>query len=172
MEDIYKDGMVSNFKDRFDLIMETKGKAEAKLLAVIIWLIWKRRNEILFGGKVRETKPISNYGISLLQEFQNKQWKTSLRQDKVDQKWRAPDEDFLKIDVDGAFTKDGVGVGIVIRNSKGEVEAVMIGNIPHSLAAEHVQTLSMQKALVFAQDFGISHFVLKRRCIGSDSEDQ
>lgn len=63
--------------------------------------------------------------------------------------------------MDGAFTPERVGIGIIVRNNQGEVEAVMVENIQVACDAEHVELLAMLKALQFAKDFGISHCIIE-----------
>lgn len=63
--------------------------------------------------------------------------------------------------MDAAFSKEGAGVGLVVRNSEGEIEAVMAENIVQGLDAQYAETVAFLKAMYFARDFGISQFVLE-----------
>lgn len=52
-------------------------------------------------------------------------------------------------------------MGLVVRNPKGEIEAVMVEYIAGCYDAVHVETLTILKALIFTRDFGLTHFVLE-----------
>lgn len=49
----------------------------------------------------------------------------------------------------------------MVRGSTGEIETIFAENIRQSCEAEHVETPAFLKALQFAKDFGIAHFVLE-----------
>ena len=76
--------------------------------------------------------------------------------------WVAPEENMLKIKyVDRAFTENGAVTGLVVRNHWGQLEAAMVERISGALNTEHVECPTFLKALKFARDFGITHFILE-----------
>lgn len=58
-----------NFKDWFADCMETGNNEEIELMPVIMWNIWKSRNEMVFDGKERGAALICNYIQDFLQHF-------------------------------------------------------------------------------------------------------
>ena len=73
-----------------------------------------------------------------LQKNRNLHCKNRSCSNTVQCKWKAPDENFIKINVDGAFSEDGAGVGVVVSNHLGQTEAVLAEKFPDGQIAEHV----------------------------------
>ena len=112
------------FVDLLDLV--SSSHLNPNLFAMICWLIWKRRNKT----RVREpVLPLANIAATRdnLREFQSLQLKphdTSRPRCKV---WKLPDTDTCKTNFDRAMFEDlnKAGIGVVVRNSQGEVMAAM-----------------------------------------------
>ena len=52
-------------------------------------------------------------------------------------------------------------MGLAVRNHQGQVEAAMAERITEALSADHMECLPFLKALQFARDFGITHFIME-----------
>ena len=75
-------------------------------------------------------------------------------------KWMAPKKNVLKINVDGAFSDEGAGIGLVLRNHLGQIEAAMSERISGAYSADHVEALAFLNALQLAKDYGITVFLV------------
>ncbi|XP_071921885.1 uncharacterized protein [Coffea arabica] len=157
---IYKPA-ASNFKDWIDCFMKFEGNELTELTVVTMWLLWKSRNQSLFAGKTERAAQVGVYAKAFLQEYWNLLRRQGSRQYKEHTKWVAPEQSYLKINVDGAFSEQAAGVGLVVRNYLGQVEAAMAARVEGVHNAEHVECLAFLYALEFARDFGISHFLLE-----------
>ena len=104
---------------------------------------------------------MGEYAKAFLQEYWNIHKRQETRRYKEHTKWVAPDESYLNINMDGAFSNEATGVGVVVRNHLGQVEAIMATRVEGAHNAEHVECLAFLTALEFARDFGISHFLLE-----------
>ncbi|GFZ06786.1 hypothetical protein Acr_18g0009560 [Actinidia rufa] len=62
-----------------------------------------------------------------------------------------------KINFDGAYFKtlNAVGIGIVVRNHRGEVTAALSEKLPFTVEVDCMEALSAAKAIQFAKDLGI-----------------
>ena len=82
--------------------------------------------------------------------------------------WRAPPTGFMKINFDGAVFDDAnmSGVGVVIRDSYGEVLASCSEKISQAYEAEVIEALAAQKALSFAQELGFQNVILEGDALG------
>ncbi|XP_071926262.1 uncharacterized protein [Coffea arabica] len=132
---------------------------------VFIWRACSGMRGILT-EKVREALRVGEYAIEFLQEYWNLHCKAELPKTDSSTKWVAPEEGILKINADGAFSDTGAGIGVVVRDHQGQVEALMAERVSEALNAEHVECLAFLKALQFAKDFGISHLTLEGDALG------
>lgn len=137
---------VSSFKEWFGWVLNARGKQGAELAAIIIWLIWRCRNARIFEGKVRDTVSVGEYAVHFLQEYWNLHCKAELPVAETLNKWVPPEEGVLKLNVDGAFSDAGAGIGVVVRDHQGQVEALMAEKVSAALSAEHVECLAFLKA--------------------------
>ena len=69
----------------------------------------------------------------------------------------------FKINVDGIVFMDQkvVGVGVIIRDDKGRIEAVMSKKIPILLGAVEAEAMANETGLIFVKDIGIHDFIVE-----------
>ncbi|XP_065638949.1 uncharacterized protein LOC136071499 [Quercus suber] len=77
--------------------------------------------------------------------------------------WTPPPTNIFKINVDGVVFADqkAVGVGVIIRDDKGRIEATMSKKIPIPLGTVEVKAMAYKTGLIFAKDIGIHDFIVK-----------
>ena len=77
--------------------------------------------------------------------------------------WIPPPEYVFKINVDGAVFADKkvVGVGVIIRDEKGKLEAAMSKKIPVPLGPVEAEAVAYEQRLLFARDIGIHNFIIE-----------
>ena len=76
-------------------------------------------------------------------------------------KWSPPPRSLFKINVDGAIataTKKA-GVGVIVRDELGRVEAAMCRNLNATLGAIKTESKAIEAGLLFTQDIGIRDIV-------------
>jgi len=97
------------------ILAEQKNPA---LFSMVVWTIWHQRNNCWLG--IRSVVALSNSGAS-----KGEGNHTSPPTTTPASCWRPPDQDYVKINFDGAlFSKENqAGIGVVIRNEAGLVLA-------------------------------------------------
>ena len=77
--------------------------------------------------------------------------------------WAPPLENVFKVNVDGAiFTgQKATGVGVIIRDDKGRLEAAMSKKINAPLGAVEAGAMAYETGLMFAKDIGIQDFIIE-----------
>ena len=81
--------------------------------------------------------------------------------------WSPPPSFLFKINVDGAVDKatGKVGVGVIVRDKLGRVEAAMCRNLDAPLGAIETESKAIEIGLLFAQDIGIQDIVVESDCL-------
>ena len=77
--------------------------------------------------------------------------------------WSPPPRSLFKINVDGAIataTKKA-GVGVIVRDELGRVEAAMCRNLNATLGAIKTESKAIEAGLLFTQDIGIRDIVVE-----------
>ena len=69
----------------------------------------------------------------------------------------------FKINVDGVVFMDKkvVGVGVIIRDDKGRIEAAMSKKIPILLGVVEAEAMANETGLIFVKDIGIHDFIVE-----------
>ncbi|KAK2651380.1 hypothetical protein Ddye_011236 [Dipteronia dyeriana] len=117
------------------------------------------------------------------------EYQTSIKNDnkfsnegnQLSETWIPPNQNQYKINCCSAFDrgKGGIGVGIIIRNSKGEIMASSAQTIEASFSLKMRQLLAIKKSILFGMDCGLapilvetneSSVVVKWLCDGSHKE--
>lgn len=69
---------------------------------------------------------VSKYALTFLEEYRNLHHMEEARRIDVNSKWIAPTKGIFKLNVDETFTKNGASIGVVVRDHRGQVEALMV----------------------------------------------
>ena len=82
------------------------------------------------------------------------------------QTWQPPPASKFKLNFDAAIFADlgCSGVGVIIRNEKGEVMGTMTAKGPGVTDSMEVEALACRRALEFAVDIGITELVIEGDC--------
>ena len=77
--------------------------------------------------------------------------------------WSLPPPNCLKLNFDGAiFPELGkAGLGVVVHDCQGNVIASVLKQTPLPFSSDIVEAMAVARALVFAQELGITEFVLE-----------
>ncbi|KAF4381898.1 hypothetical protein G4B88_024300 [Cannabis sativa] len=114
------------------------------------WLIWQRRNKLLFQHKAQEIHIWVRWAHEQLDEFFGEV--QSSRQDmtaKVKQKWHPPPPDYVIINTDASIIQDKMGSGLsILFVNLAEAAAIRLGVL---LA----HRLSVPKAIVSTDCLGV-----------------
>lgn len=129
-----------------------------ELFAVVAWFIWNHRNRLRLNEKGLAIDKIFQAAKLYLSDFQLKLPKTTPKPSKGSMKWRPPLGELYKTNYDGAvFGELGeAGIGVVVRDAKGEVIAAFAKKITYLGLVEMLEALAARRAVKFIVELGIS----------------
>ena len=136
---------------------EVEGK-NLEVFAMTTWLIWLWRNKLRTNDNPLSCSKIAQTASSLLFEFQQgKQWPVTKNRTNL-VRWQALSGNSVKVNFDGAIFKEEQesGIGVVIRNNKGQVLAALSKKVTIPATVEILEMLVARKAATFARDLGFS----------------
>ncbi|KAH9707734.1 RNase H domain-containing protein [Citrus sinensis] len=125
----------SKVRDVLSLLQGLNGKrrkSEMELIVAVCWSIWHSRNLFLFKNKKEDPQLSVAAAEAMVQSYsriQMPQMQGNSQQSTANQKqWKHPPEGWFKVNVDAAVRveQQRIGMGIVIRNSRGKVIAAAI----------------------------------------------
>jgi ribonuclease HI len=165
------------------LVVEAGVDKGAKLL-LLLWRTWYVRNNITHGSdKISFDASVvflQKYWLELcdirqLQGASDSKGKRPVAESlclnhaqkcRQEAKWEAPPQDFLKVNVDGAF--DGAsgigGIGVVIRDSSGLVQLTAWRFISQSTGAEEMEALACKEGMDLAAKWCRQNIILETDC--------
>ncbi|XP_030936743.1 uncharacterized protein LOC115962006 [Quercus lobata] len=136
------------------------------LFAMIIWLLWHRRNQIKVGNSATSLGQIVACARQQLQDYnlvQPMKPATESANLHTAVTWSPPRAPFLKINYNGAVFQDSnsAGLGAVILDSVGGVLASLAENIPLPQTVADMEAAAVRRAIMLATDLNLSSIVLK-----------
>ena len=138
-------------------------KMDVTLLAFTNWSVWNRRNQLHFKENVCPLNQILPLAKERKREFQCLQPTTLRMQHQKHTRWKPPERDYYKVNYDGAtFKQQGkAGLGVVIRNSNGEVMASMSQLVQLPSTVSQVEAMAARKATKFTLEIGFDKIILE-----------
>ena len=138
---------------------------EVEPFAVTTWSIWNQRNRVRMHQPSCSAHLLAATAKERLAEFLSVQPAAPLPIPKTRVQWQPPPQGMVKINFDGAASKDQIsGIGVVLRNERGLVLASLSQNIPQVCKPLDIETLASSRALKFAADLGFNKVVLEGDC--------
>ena len=135
----------SNFFELARFVLEKDRQPE--LFASITWTIWFRRNQLRTSNKPFPLSQIISSAKQMLQEFTEVHLAAPVQNSSPQQsrpKWEPPPPSLLKINFDGAVFRETeeAGLGVVVRDSHGQVLASLAEKIKLPSSSEEVEALA------------------------------
>ncbi|KAK6153394.1 hypothetical protein DH2020_013033 [Rehmannia glutinosa] len=115
-----------SIRDWIVLMKQTGDPEGHEVFAMLLWSVWKARNEVYFENKVRNLHQFIEFAVNRYNEHKQSLLPNStIIAQRMDEKWKPPTDGFIKINSD-ASVRDGVGtgIGVVMRDSRGHVEFI------------------------------------------------
>ncbi|XP_062195299.1 uncharacterized protein LOC133898629 [Phragmites australis] len=129
------------------------------LIVVMWWMWWENRNKIREGDPACSTENIVFRVQSYTKEYLNlfKPEKSVIL--KPVPKWKPPQQDQLKANVDGAYTvgNDFGGWGVIIREASGQIIAARAGKVQNVGDAFTAELHAVREAISLANQLGIGN---------------
>ena len=147
----------------FQVMMAKLSMEELEIFLVQSWLIWHRRNTVLYGSKMQHPGQLNQRVTNLLREFREAQSSlaVSLIRPSSLQNWKPPAGQLFKLNFDAAIFENRSGVRAVIRNAAGKVMAALSARGEAVADSEEAEVRACRKALEFAIDAGFSKLMVE-----------
>ena len=150
-----------SFMDLMWKMVITDWVEEEKLarLVTIAWALWFNRNEIRHGGVRKDGKDVLRWANQYLEEY----W-SAIDMERPAQvesaravTWLPPLANWFKINVDGTVfaSQKATGLGVIIRDDRGRVEAALSKKVWVPLGALEAEAKAFEAGLLLARDIGI-----------------
>lgn len=131
----------------------------------IAWAMWQNRNEVRNGGKRRNGRELVSWASQYLEEYKaaNVCMVTTTSLDEINATWAPPPVHGFKVNVDGGGFQGSktAGIGVIIRDDKGRLEAALSKKIKAPLGAVEAEAMAYEAGLLFAKDIGIQDFIVE-----------
>ena len=106
---------------------------------------------------------LADLAQQFLQEFQQPRRKPVIKQPPKLSIWKPPDLGSVKTNFDGAIFEelDAAGVGVVVRNSSGELLAALSEIIPLPSSILALETIAARRAVSFLHELGLDSSIFE-----------
>ena len=142
-------------------------------LSAVCWAIWGARNEKLWNNRLLSPSLVFNNALSyitqwsLAQTSTNEEFASGLTAQDGAIVWKPPQNNALKVNVDGAIFDElnGFGLGIVVRNSTGCLVAGRTRFFNGRAPSEVAEALGIHEALSWIKENNSHHISLESDCL-------
>ena len=133
------------------------------LFSMVAWAIWNRRNNLRLGKPATPLNELVTQAQDRLREFQLYNFATITPVGRPPTRWQAPSSNTYKVNFDGTlFTaENSAGLGVVIRNSEGQVMLSLSEKTSLPFTAIEVEALATRRALKLALEIGFQQITLE-----------
>ena len=136
------------------------------------WHMWQVRNKSLHGEKVHFSRDLVEWCYKYIDDYKkvNSSHKPG-KNDSVKSKWRPPQHDCFKINVDASISKGHIGcsVATVLRNEKGSIIEARSRYFHRAFSPLVAELYAIKEGLVMAADMKISNFSIESDCANAVS---
>ncbi|KAK9195573.1 hypothetical protein WN943_003696 [Citrus x changshan-huyou] len=129
--------------------------------------IWLARNYLTHGNAIRESQDAVTQAENVLASLRagttQGQVDRSSKTNKPRQTWQSLPEPWYKVNIDAIVRSkaDHAGIGVLVRNSVGDVMTASISQALFLGDVEFVEALALQKGLRLTSDIGLTPAIIK-----------
>ena len=156
------------FMDLFESVLLQNSSFNIAWFATIAWCLWKRRNSLREHQPTWPLLEVGRRARNLVEEFLEVQKKASkLNINHPPVKWTPAPEPIYKANFDAAlFEHLGLaGLGVVFRDSGGNIIAALSQKIKLSQTVELAEALAARRAVTFAAELSIFKVMVEGDCM-------
>jgi ribonuclease HI len=152
-------------------ILAASTDTEQMVVVVTFWHLWLARNGIRNGDPMRHPHSVAEQCKAYVEMIKLHLFKpapsTSRETIKSVPRWSPPPEGTVHINVDAALFSPSrrMGIGVVIRNHKGECSVACSELIQEVTTPEIAEALALRRALALARDEGFDKLVIASDCL-------
>lgn len=144
--------------------MEKLERDELEEALIVARLMWLRRNSFVFNKEFTPPQQVPTMAADSLAQFKI----ANARPDPVErisvyQQWVKLTDGWVKVNYDAAIElpTNRMGIGVVIRDASGEVQAAMTQVIPYINDSVMAKSLATWKAVSFYHDSGFTQVIVE-----------
>ena len=171
--------MGQNILDWFLEISFSSRGNQLDLFCMALWVIWNTRNDIVWNEGSFNPMLMAFWTTNKLEEYKRLQPPCIKKPKRLSSKWENPPSGRLKINVDGSFRvgEEQGGIGVVVRDEKGQCIAALSRSLSHVSSALHAEAEACRAGLLLATYQGWDDLIIETDCamvataIASSSDD-
>ena len=131
------------------------------LFAAMAWSIWYQRNKFRLQDNPLPLHNIAGFAKNYLGEFKGLDRLCPHCCRSILRRWLPPTTGFVKTNYDDAMFResDNAGIGVVIRDSEGQVLAALSEQLVKTPSVEILELLVARRAVKFTAELGYAQFV-------------
>ncbi|XP_070672498.1 uncharacterized protein [Malus domestica] len=126
-----------------------------ELLLVLVWSVWKVRNDVLWNGIVCSPMDVHLKAQTWLAEF--KKWNVANAPAVLvrEVNWKHPDFGWIKCNFNAAWKENSAcgGCGVVVRNATGGFMAALVSREEGIGSAMHAEAVAARTTVMFLQQW-------------------
>jgi|UniRef100_A0A2N9HI72 hypothetical protein len=153
----------SSWDDLVDYVIRHLKTPEVELFFTLAWMIWADRNATWLNNPRSDAISLSSKATSYVEEFLDSNNRADHPITNNPPTWTPPPNPQYKLNVSWQRfkTRASLGIGAVIRDSKGALMAAYCEEIPCAGDGLHNAARSLQKSLIFGQEAGFTHIIVE-----------
>ena len=152
-----------DFSDLALKMLECGTPRDMELLIVVAWAIWCSRNLRVFEMVCQGADQVWNHAISTLFDFKEAVKFCGLGPSACEVRWKKPQVGVFKINTDGATEVDGrwSSIGVVIRDSRGEVAATLCRVLPGCFSVDETEALAIEARIILVRELDLHQVIVE-----------
>ncbi|KAK9987796.1 hypothetical protein SO802_028035 [Lithocarpus litseifolius] len=157
-------------RDFIDIVWEIKKRDSGvnwELFAITVWGLWNNRNQVRHGGQCKSHEMIVKEATEFLREYQgvNKPTENTFAPDAS--AWKPPKPGWYKVNTNGATFGDtkSCGVGVVIRNKRGEIMGALSKNFALPLGGLDAEAKAVEEGVLLAWDLRLKDIIIESNAL-------
>ncbi|XP_042958143.1 uncharacterized protein LOC122293710 [Carya illinoinensis] len=146
--------------------MDKLSEKELELVAVLMRLLWLRRNSFIFEKKFKDPDSVVCTARAVIEDFQEARTHevkitSATNMGSGSQRWIKPIQGFIKANWNASTNTSNLGLGIVLRDEVGEVLACACFKKPPISDSSLAETMALWQAVELSHELGFNRVILE-----------
>ena len=144
-------------------VMDSHPNINWVFFAVTAWSLWNNRNTVIHGGRCKGQEGLIKSVAAYVEETKGEKVIQRRAHMSVAQLWTPLKQGWYKVNTDGpVFRETGsCGIGVVVRNEKGQIMGTMCRRLELPLGALEVEAKAVEEGVQFARDLSLGQIVIE-----------